>query len=38
LGVAEKTKGGTVVASFFGLSSSLKKKSFDIKKKEKIQG
>jgi hypothetical protein len=37
LGVAENPKGGTVAVSFLGLSLSLKKKSFDIKKKKKSQ-
>jgi hypothetical protein len=30
-------KGGTTAAAFFGLSSSLKRKLFDIKEKEKIK-
>jgi hypothetical protein len=36
-GVAKKPNGGTIAASSFGLSPSLKKKSFDVKKKGKSQ-
>jgi hypothetical protein len=38
LGIVEAPKRGAAAASFFGLSSSLRRKTLDINKKEKNQG